>query len=352
MRPKKSSKQASEAYQVLSDADKRAAYDRYGHAGLGGQGFGGSPFAGGVDIGDIFGDLFGEMFQWAAAAQRGSRQQRGDDLRFDLTIDFEDAIFRHRDRSEDSPPGNLPDLPRPRQRLGPRAQRVQPVPGPRAAPLPAGILLGGAHLRRLRRHGLGDRRSLHDLPRRDPRDQRDQAECEGSAGRGRWHAHPLRRRRRRGARRRTQGRSLRCASIRPHDFFERHGYDLHCVIPISFPQAALGAEFEIPGIDGPMNIKIPEGTQSGEKLRVRGRGVPYLNEKGNGDLIVKVLVQIPRKLNRAQRELVAKLAETHDGGQQADLAGADGEDEGPVQLGSSAGVSGLTQEDPTVSQYP
>jgi molecular chaperone DnaJ len=82
------------------------------------------------------------------------------------------------------------------------------------------------------------------------------------------------------------------------------------VIPISFPQATLGAEFEIEGIDGTVNIKIPEGTQSGRELRVRGRGVPFLNEKGSGDLIVKVLVQIPRKLSRAQRELVTKLAET------------------------------------------
>jgi molecular chaperone DnaJ len=98
-------------------------------------------------------------------------------------------------------------------------------------------------------------------------------------------------------------------SIRPHDFFERNGQDLHCVVPISFPQAALGAEIEIPGIDGPVNLKIPEGTQSGKELRIRGRGVPFLNEKGNGDLVVKVLVQVPRKLSRAQRELVSKLAE-------------------------------------------
>ena len=77
-------------------------------------------------------------------------------------------------------------------------------------------------------------------------------------------------------------------SIHAHDFFEREGYDLHCVIPISFPQAALGAEIEIPGIDGAGEVKIPEGTQSGKELRVRGRGVPYLNEKGRGDLIVKV----------------------------------------------------------------
>src|SRR5271165_4201401 len=86
-------KQASEAYQVLCDPDKRAAYDRYGHAGLGGQGFSGGPFAGGVDISDIFGDLFGEMFNVGGSAQRGSRQQRGDDLRFDLAIDFEAAFF-------------------------------------------------------------------------------------------------------------------------------------------------------------------------------------------------------------------------------------------------------------------
>src|SRR5580698_1705538 len=87
-------KQASEAYQVLCDADKRAAYDRYGHAGLGGGGgFNGGPFAGGVDISDIFGDLFGEMFNVGGGQQRGSRQQRGDDLRFDLIIVFVDDSF-------------------------------------------------------------------------------------------------------------------------------------------------------------------------------------------------------------------------------------------------------------------
>jgi len=87
-------KQASEAYQVLCDAEKRAAYDRYGHAGVGATGPNGfSGFSGSVDLGDIFGDLFGEMFNMSGGGQRGSRQQRGDDLRFDLTIDFEDAMF-------------------------------------------------------------------------------------------------------------------------------------------------------------------------------------------------------------------------------------------------------------------
>jgi molecular chaperone DnaJ len=99
-------------------------------------------------------------------------------------------------------------------------------------------------------------------------------------------------------------------SIRPHDLFERHGHDLYCAIPISFPQAVLGDEFEIEGIDGPVKIKVPEGTQSGRELRIRGRGVPYLNEKGHGDLVVKVVVEIPRKLSRAQRELVTELADS------------------------------------------
>jgi molecular chaperone DnaJ len=96
-------------------------------------------------------------------------------------------------------------------------------------------------------------------------------------------------------------------AIRKHDFFEREGQNLHCVIPISFPQAALGAEIEIPGVDGPVMLKIPEGTQSGKELRIRAKGVPYLIEKGRGDLIVKVVVQIPKKLNRAQRDLIVEL---------------------------------------------
>jgi len=99
-------------------------------------------------------------------------------------------------------------------------------------------------------------------------------------------------------------------SIRRHDFFEREGQNLHCVIPVSFPQAALGAEIEVEGVDGPVMLKIPEGTQSGKELRIRGKGVPYLNEKGRGDLIVKVVVQIPKKLSRAQRDLIAELGNT------------------------------------------
>lgn len=99
-------------------------------------------------------------------------------------------------------------------------------------------------------------------------------------------------------------------SVHSHDCFERIRYDLHCVILISFPQATLGTEIDIPGIDGPVSLKIPEGTQSGKELRVRGRNVPHLNDKGKGNLVVKVVVQIPKKLSRAQRDQMGQLGKS------------------------------------------
>lgn len=305
-------KEASEAYQVLSDADKRAVYDRYGHAGLGSQGFSSGPFGGGVDLGDIFGDLFGEMFSMGGSrsGSRAQRQQRGDDLRFDLTINFEDAIFGSETEVKirrletcdtchgtGSASGRGPSTCSHCHGQGQLRyqQGFFSVARTCAACGGTGTTIGDPCTA-----CRGEGRATTEIklkvkvPPGVEEGTRIRYQGEGDAGR-------------RGG---PKGDLYIVLSIRPHDFFERHGYDLYCVIPISFPQAALGAEFEIPGIDGPINVKVPEGTQSGREIRVRGRGVPRLNEKGNGDLIVKVIVQIPRKLNRAQRELVAKLAET------------------------------------------
>jgi molecular chaperone DnaJ len=303
-------KEASEAYQVLCDADKRAAYDRYGHAGVGATGFAGGPFAGGVDIGDIFGDLFGEMFSVGGSGQRGSRQKRGDDLRFDLAIDFEDAFFgaetevriRRMEtctacKGRGSASGRGPSVCPQCQGRG----QIRYQQGFFSVARTCGACGGTGSV-------IGDPCTTCRGETRVPKElkltvkvppgveegTRIRYAGEGDAGRAGG----------------AKGDLYVVLSIRPHDFFERHGHDLHCIIPISFPQAALGAEFEIPGIDGPVNVKIPEGTQSGRELRIRGRGVPHLNEKGHGDLIVKVLVQIPRKLSRAQRELVTKLSES------------------------------------------
>ena len=303
-------KQASEAYQVLCDPEKRAAYDRYGHAGVGaagGGGFGG-PFAGGVDIGDIFGDLFGEMFN-TGPSSRGSRQQRGDDLRFDLAIDFEDAIFGAEKEvkirrletcstcnGRGSASGRGPTVCsqcngrgqiRYQQGFFSVARTCSGCGG-------TGSIIGDpCHTCRGETRVSKELKLNVKVPPGVEDGTRIRYAGEGDAGRSGG----------------AKGDLYVVLSIQPHDLFERDGQDLRCVVPISFPQAALGAEIEIPGIDGPVVLKVPEGCQSGKELRVRGKGVPFLNEKGRGDLVVKVLVQVPRKLTRAQRELVNKLAE-------------------------------------------
>jgi len=302
-------KQASEAYQVLCDPEKRAVYDRYGHAGLGGSGFGSSPFAGGVDISDIFGDLFGEMFSMGGA-QRQSRQQRGDDLRFDLTIEFEDAIFgvekeikiRRLElcvtcKGSGSVSGRGPSICSHCQGRGQFRYQQGFFSVARTCNVcgGSGKVIGDPCTTC---RGEGRAAVEVKLHVKVPKGVEDGTQIrftgEGDAGRA---AGP-------------KGDLYVVLSIKKHEFFERRGNDLHCVIPISFPQAALGAEFEIPGMDGAVQVKIPEGMQSGRELRVKGRGVPHLNERGQGDLVVKVMVQTPRKLTKAQRDLMTKLSET------------------------------------------
>ncbi|MGA7106288.1 MAG: molecular chaperone DnaJ [Terracidiphilus sp.] len=304
-------KEASEAYQVLSDADKRAAYDRYGHAGVSGagpSGFGG--FSGSVDLGDIFGDLFGEMFNMGGGQQRQTRQRRGEDLRYDLTIDFEDAIFGKETEvkirrfescvtchGSGSASGRGPTVcPQCQGRGQIRYQQgFFSVARTCSACGGAGAIVSDPCASCHGETRIAKEAKLHvKVPPGVEDGTRIRYSGEGDTGRSGG----------------PSGDLYIVLSIRSHDFFQRDGQDLRCVIPVSFPQAALGAEIEIPGIDGAVSLKVPEGTQSGKELRIRGRGVPYLNEKGRGDLVVKVVVQIPKKLTRAQRELVAQLAES------------------------------------------
>jgi molecular chaperone DnaJ len=304
-------KEASEAYQVLSDADKRAAYDRFGHAGVSGagpSGFGG--FSTTVDLGDIFGDLFGEMFNVGGGQQRQNRQRRGEDLRFDLAIDFEDALFgketdikiRRFEGCETchgtgSASGRGPSTcPQCQGRGQIRYQQgFFSVARTCSACGGAGVIVTDPCATCHGETRVAKEVKLNvKVPPGVEDGTRIRYSGEGDAGRSGG----------------ATGDLYIVLSIRAHDLFQRDGYDLHCVVPISFPQAALGAEIEIPAIDGAVKVKIPEGTQSAKELRVRGRGVPHLNEKGRGDLIVKVVVQIPRKLTRAQRDLIAQLADS------------------------------------------
>jgi molecular chaperone DnaJ len=299
-------KECSEAYAILADAEKRAAYDRYGHAGIAGAGMGGFDPNIFQDFTEIFGDFFGFGDLFGGARRRG-RGQRGADLREDLTLEFEEAVFgketqvtlrRHEPceacRGSGMAAGKAPVNCRScggrgqvrfqqgfftMARTCPTCQGVGTVitdPCPKCkgegrllrqrtvdAKIPAGVEDGT----RIRFSGLGEAGVFGGPP----------------------------------------GDLYLVLQVKEHPLFEREGSDLHCVLPVSFAQAALGTEIQVATLDGEHTLKVPEGTQSGTTMRVRGKGVPVLNGHGRGDLFVEVRVQTPSKLSKRQRELLQEL---------------------------------------------
>jgi molecular chaperone DnaJ len=306
---------ATEAYSVLSDPQKRQVYDRYGHAGLGNRGFetnfNESIFA---DFQDILGDLFGmdDVFGGAGAGRRrgrGARGQRGADLRYDLSLTFEDAAAGVKSRIRIS-----------------RHEVCESCKGTGAKP---GTGMSTCETCRGRGQ-LAYQQGFFSITRTCPACQgagqviRDA--CETCRGQGRIERDrtievPVPAGVETGTRLRMAGHGEPGTNggpagdlyifleVKEHPFFERRGADLYCSIPVSFPQASLGAKLKIPTLHGEDDLDIPEGTQSGQIFRKKGKGLPDPHG-GRGDLYVNIRVVVPSKLTREQRRTLEQLGET------------------------------------------
>jgi len=310
-------KEANEAYEVLSDASKRAAYDQYGHAGVdpsmgGGGGFGGA--AGGGNFSDIFGDVFSDFFG-GGAGRGGGRggAQRGSDLRYTLELNLEEAV------RGTTVSIRVPTLVNCKPCDGTGAKKGS---APVTCPTCAGI--GQVRMQQgffsvqqtcPRCHGQGKiisdpcdschgegrveefkTLSVKVPPGVDTGD-RIRLSGEGEAG--------------------TQGGPTGdlyvVISVREHDIFQRDGKHLYCEVPISYTDAALGGELEVPTLDGRVKLRIPEGTQTGKQFRLRGKGVAPVRGGGAGDLMCRVAVETPVNLSRRQRELLEELRASLEG---------------------------------------
>jgi molecular chaperone DnaJ len=304
-------KEVNEAYQTLSDAQKRAAYDRYGHAAFeqGGVGGMGDGFA--ASMSDIFDDLFGDMMGGRRGGGRqGSGRERGADLRYNLEITLEEA-FNGKNATIKLPTSVTCE--------------ACAGSGARAGSKPVTCRTCGGHGRVRAQQGFFA--IERTCPSCQGRGQTIDNPCDKCAGSGRV------------TRERTlsvnvpagveDGTRIRLTgegeagmrggptgdlyiflSVKPHPVFQRDGADLYCRVPISMVQAALGGEFTVHTLDGTESrVSIPEGAQTGRQLRLRGKGMPILRSREAGDLFVQLNVETPQSLTRRQRELLMEFAQ-------------------------------------------
>ena len=300
-------KEASEAYEVLSDAEKRSRYDQYGHQGVDGV----HQFNDVDDIFDLFGGMFGDMFGGRGGGGRGGRRRarRGADIRCNVTLTLEEAArgvekqlsFRRRVQCETcdgsgAEPGSQPVS---CDTCGGVGQVIQS----------AGILrvqtacpdCGGAGKRigspcgDCRGTGLQNKKVELDVsvPAGVDDGMRVRVAGEGEASPD---GGPV-------------GDCYVFVTVRPHDLFERDGSHLILRLPISYTQAALGAEIEVPTLDGPEQLRVDAGTQSGDVFTLKGKGIVDPRGRGAGDLLVQVFVEVPKKLGEQQEQLLRKLPE-------------------------------------------
>jgi molecular chaperone DnaJ len=313
-------KEISEAYEVLKDGNKRAAYDRYGHAAFE-QGNGAGAHGFGAGFASSFSDIFEDLFGMSGRGSRGGRE-RGADLRYNMEITLEEAFV-----------GKTAQISIPVAVACEQCTGTGAKPGTKPKVCPT---CGGAG--RVRQA-----QGFFTLERTCPgchgRGQSIESPCPACSGQGRV----------------TKDRSLSVnipqgvedgtrirlggegeagvqggpsgdlyifLSIASHQLFQRDGADLHCRVPISMVTAAMGGEFEVPGIDKTKTkVKVPAGTQSGRRFRIAGKGMPVLRSRQTGDMYVQVMVETPQNLTKKQKELLAEFEKLSSGETQPEAAG-------------------------------
>ena len=310
-------KEANEAYEVLSDSDKRAKYDQYGHAafdptaGAGTGGFGG--FGGfDVDLGDIFGSFFGGGFGGGSRQQRRNAPQRGDDIETSITISFEEAVFGCKKEIKYT-----------------RMKKCSGCNGTGSA--------DGKSETCPTCHGSGQRRVMQNL---GGMQFQSTTTCDTCRGTGKYIKTPCQKCRGNGFEKEQKSITINIPAgidhgkglvirgggndginggptgdvvvmigVRKSSTFQRDGYDLYCEVPITISEATLGAEIDVPTLEGTEKYTIPDGTQTGTTFTLRNKGVPMVNSNRRGDLIFRVNVEIPRGLTQKQKDLLRAFAD-------------------------------------------
>jgi molecular chaperone DnaJ len=302
-------KEASEAYEVLSDPERRARYDRFGHAGAGGQGFEGFGGFQGVNINDIFGDIFGEIFGGGRARGGRGGPGRGADLRYNLEISFEEAAF-----------GCRPKVPIPRPK---KCETCSGSGSKSGMPPKPCATCGGVGEVRFTQGFFAVSRTCSDCNGTGAVIPDPCSKCRGSgkvpseevievnipAGVDNGTRVRLSGMGEPGDRGGPAGDLYVTVIVREHPLFQREDYEVFCEVPISFTQAALGSKIDVPTLDGKVKMTIPAGTQSGKVFRLKGKGIPHLHSQQRGDQHVRVIIETPTELSAKQRELLEKFAE-------------------------------------------
>ena len=312
-------KEVNEAYDVLSDSDKRAKYDQYGHAAFdpsagGGAGFGGfGGFGDFGDIGDIFGSFFGGGFG-GSSSRRANAPTRGEDVSARVTISFEEAVFGVKkdvsfskiQRCADcggngAAKGTQPETckscggsgqKRITQRLG--GMSFQSTTTCNECRGTGKIIKNPCQNCRGTGYIKLNKKLAVSIPAGIDDGERIASRAQGCDGRNGGPAGDL----------------IISVIVKPHPIFERDGYNLYCEVPITVAEATLGAEIDVPTLEGNQKFNIPEGTQPGTRFTLRQKGVPYVNNSGRrGDIIFSVIIEVPRGLNETQKEKMREFAD-------------------------------------------